>query len=59
LKGTVGGLDGIINLNAAVSRGELDRQTAVNTLISYYGYDSIVANSLITTPKEVVTPVTV
>jgi hypothetical protein len=59
LKGTVGGLDGIINLNAAVSRGELDRQTAVNTLVSYYGYDALTANSLITTPKEVITPVTV
>jgi phage portal protein BeeE len=59
LKGTVGGLDGIIALNRSVGIGEMDRQTAVNTLISYYGYDPTVANSLITQPKEVITPVTV
>jgi hypothetical protein len=59
LKGTVGGLDGIIALNTAVGTGQMDRQTAVNTLISYYGYDSTVANSLITQPKEVLPPETV
>jgi hypothetical protein len=59
LKGTVGGLDGIIALNRSVGIGEMDRQTAVNTLISYYGYDSLTANSLITQPKEVIPPVTV
>jgi hypothetical protein len=49
LKGTVGGLDGIINLNAAVSTGQMARETAVNTLINYYGYDPVTANSMITT----------
>jgi hypothetical protein len=48
LKGTVGGLDGIINLNAAVSTGQMARETAVNTLINYYGYDPVTANSMIT-----------
>jgi hypothetical protein len=52
LKGTVGGLDGIIGLNTAVSSGAMDRQTAVNTLINYYGYDSITANSMITNPQN-------
>lgn len=56
LKGTVGGLDGIINLNASVSSGAMERQTAVNTLINYYGYDAVTANSMITQPKEVTTP---
>lgn len=50
LKGTVGGLDGIIGLNAAVSSGQMDRQTAVNTLVNYYGYDPVTANSMITNP---------
>jgi len=59
LKGTVGGLDGIISLNTAVSSGQMDRQTAVNMLINYYGYDLTVANSLITQPAPVITPVTV
>jgi hypothetical protein len=49
LKGTVGGLDGIISLNAAVSTGQMARETAVNTLINYYGYDPVTANSMITT----------
>jgi hypothetical protein len=50
LKGTVGGLDGIISLNNAVSSGQMDRQTAINTLINYYGYDPVTANSMITNP---------
>jgi hypothetical protein len=52
LKGTVGGLDGIIGLNAAVSSGQMDRQTAVNTLVNYYGYDPVTANSMITNPIQ-------
>ena len=50
LKGTVGGLDGIISLNNAVSSGQMDRQTAINTLVNYYGYDPVTANSMITNP---------
>ena len=50
LKGTVGGLDGIISLNNAVSGGQMDRQTAINTLVNYYGYDPVTANSMITNP---------
>jgi phage portal protein BeeE len=50
LKGTVGGLSGIIELNTAVTSG-LDRNTAVNVLINYYGYDPVTANSMITTTQ--------
>jgi hypothetical protein len=50
LKGTVGGLSGIIELNTAVTNG-LDRNTAVNVLINYYGYDPVTANSMITTTQ--------
>ena len=50
LKGTVGGLDGIINLNNAVTAG-LDRNTAVSILINYYGYDPVTANAMITTTQ--------
>ena len=52
LKGTVGGLDGIISLNNAVSGGQMDRQTAINTLVNYYGYDPVTANSMITNPIQ-------
>jgi len=48
LRGTVGGLDGIINLNAAVSAGQMTRQTAINTLVNYYGYAENIAASMIT-----------
>lgn len=50
LRGTVGGLDGIISLNNAVSLGQMDRQTAINTLINYYGYSDIIAAAMITAP---------
>ena len=50
LKGTVGGLSGIIELNNAVTAG-LERSTAVNILVNYYGYDSVTANSMITVPQ--------
>jgi hypothetical protein len=59
LKGTVAGLDGIIALNNAVAISQMDRTTAVNTLINYYGYDSVTANSMITAPIEPTAPVTV
>jgi hypothetical protein len=48
LRGTVGGLDGIINLNAAVSANQMTRQTAINTLVNYYGYAENIAASMIT-----------
>jgi len=50
LKGTVGGLDGIIALNNAVSIGQMDRATAINTLVNYYGYEPNIAQSMITNP---------
>jgi hypothetical protein len=50
LRGTVGGLDGIISLNNAVSLGQMDQQTAINTLVNYYGYSEPIARAMITTP---------
>lgn len=51
LRGTVGGLDGIININAAVSMGQMSRETAVNTLVNYYGYERSIAESMVTIPQ--------
>ncbi len=48
LRGTVGGLDGIISLNASVSTGQMAHATAVNTLINYYGYAPAIAETMIT-----------
>jgi len=52
LRGTVGGLDGIIALNAAVAQGQMDRQTAINTLVNYYGYELSVAQAMITNAMQ-------
>ena len=51
LRGTVGGLDGIININAAVSTGQMSRETGVNTLVNYYGYERSIAESMVTIPQ--------
>jgi len=51
LRGTVGGLDGIININAAVSLGQMSRETGVNTLVNYYGYERSIAESMVTIPQ--------
>lgn len=51
LRGTVGGLDGIIALNTAVSTGQMDRVTAINTLVNYYGYGESIASAMITSPQ--------
>ena len=51
LRGTVGGLTGIISLNTAVAAGQMDRQTAINTLVNYYGYTSTIAAAMITQPQ--------
>ena len=48
LRGTIGGLDGIITLNTAVGAGQITRDVAVATLINYYGYEPTIANQLIT-----------
>jgi len=48
LRSTVGGTQGIIDLNEAVSNGNMDRQTAINVLINQYGYDATIASSMIT-----------
>jgi len=49
LRGTVGGLDGIIAINDAVSTGRMDRETGINTLVNYYGYERSIAQTMVTT----------
>lgn len=48
LRGTVGGVNGIIAINTAVSQGQISRESAVSILINVYGYDNVTANSMIT-----------
>jgi phage portal protein BeeE len=55
LRGTIGGLDGIITLNQAVGAGQITREVAIATLVNYYGYDTGIAQQMIT---QVATPST-
>jgi phage portal protein BeeE len=48
LRGTVGGVDGIISINQAVAAGQMTRASAINVLVNVYGYDQAVAASMIT-----------
>ena len=48
LRGTVGGVTGILDINSAVAGGTLDKSTAINILINIYGFDSSTASSMIT-----------
>ena len=48
LRGTVGGVTGILDINTAVANGTLDKATAVNILINIYGFDQGTASSMIT-----------
>jgi HK97 family phage portal protein len=48
LRGTVGGVTGIIDINASVANGTLDKNTATNILINIYGFDQATAQSMIT-----------
>jgi hypothetical protein len=52
LRGTIGGLDGIIALNTAVGVGQISREVAIATLVNYYGYDSGIAQQMITQPAQ-------
>lgn len=56
LRGTVGGLNGIIAINSAVSAGQMSRETGVNTLVNYYGYERLIAETMITEKPEIITP---
>ena len=48
LRGTVGGVDGIIGINESVANGQMSRQNAINLLVTIYQFDEQTANSLIT-----------
>lgn len=51
LKGTVGGVQGIIGINQAVANGEMTESSAELLLVEIYGFDPSVASKLIDPPK--------
>lgn len=48
LRGLVGSATGIIQINQFVATGFIDKPTAVNMIMSIYGYDVTAANAMIT-----------
>lgn len=51
LKGTVGGVNGILLIQQSVAQGTTDLESAVALLVNIYGYDDATARSMIGTPK--------
>jgi len=51
LRGTVGGVDGIISINQSVALGEMSRDVGINILVTIYQFSKEEAESLITDSK--------
>lgn len=51
LKGTVGGVQGIIQINQSVANGEMTEKSAELLLVEIYGFDPAIAGRLIDPPK--------
>jgi hypothetical protein len=56
LKGTVGGVQGILSIQQSVSQGVTKRDAAISLLETIYGFDSETANRLLGDPIEIQPP---
>jgi len=56
LKGSVGGVQALLELQKSVSDGITERSAAVVILEEIYGVDTLTAEKMLGTPKEPVTP---
>lgn len=56
LKGTVGGVQGILSIQQSVSQGVTKRDAAISLLETIYGFDSDTANRLLGDPIEIPPP---
>lgn len=54
LKGTVGGVQGIIEINKAVAEGTMSESSAELLLMEIYGFDSSIASKLIEPTKQAI-----
>jgi hypothetical protein len=52
LKGTVGGVDGILSIQKSVSEGITDYNAAIALLYEIYGFDTKTAKQILGTPKK-------
>lgn len=52
LKGTVGGVQGVLQIQASVAQGITDYNAAVVLLFEIYGFDETTAKRILGTPKK-------
>ena len=52
LRGTVGGVQGILQINNSVALGQISRENAINMLVEIYQYERSIAETLITTQSN-------
>ena len=52
LRGTVGGVTGLIAINEAVSLGNMDEDTAITIIEQIYGYSREIAANMVTAPSD-------
>jgi len=53
LRGTVGGVQGILDIQSSVSKGITDKDAAINLLVQIYGFDAEAAEKMIGNPKPI------
>lgn len=56
LKGTVGGVQGVLQIQASVSAGITDYNAAITLLYEIYGFDEPTAKRILGTPKKIKAP---
>ena len=59
LKGTVGGVQGILEIQRSVSQGITDPLAAITLLYEIYGFDEETGKKLVGTPKPIITQTTI
>ena len=52
LRGTVGGVQGILQINEAVQKGTMEKDSAITLLIEIYGFEKSVALQLVKEPNK-------
>ena len=53
LKGSVGGVQGILNVQKSVAEGFTSYDAGVNTLVTLYGFDEATSKALLGSPKSI------
>ena len=57
LKGSVGGVQGILEIQNSVSQGITDYSAAISLLFEIFGFDEVTAKKILGSPKKINTNV--